>query len=233
MGVDSQLKKDETNQRTRWTRPNELVLRMKERRNSLLQKRMAVSERLLRAKQRLHFNLPLRRKSGSNQTDHMSNADLEAMHRNFPVYCLDTGEKISVEEVNAIVEQKKPCIKSRGGFRAKLISFFQKYDLERVDEVDELVNYGGFTNAELWEALQSQYKANQPERLRAIFRQYCPKRLKTVPQLLEDCRGQEEELIFSVREFYKSKSKRDQTALDDCTWESGSSNQYQMLPMRE
>ena len=163
----------------------------------------------------------------------MSNADLEAIHRNFPVYCLDTGEKLSVEDVNAIVEQKKPCIKSRGGFRAKLISFFQKYDLERVDEVDELLKYGGFTNAELWEGLQSQYKANQTERLRAVFQQYCPKRLKSVPRLLEDCCGHEEELIFSVQEYYKSKSKRDQAGLDDCTWESGSSNQYQRLPTRD
>ena len=159
-----------------------------------------------------------------------NNQDLEELYRNFNVYNLDTGERVSVETVNADVLQRQPKIKSMG-LRSRLIAFFQKHDIDRIDEVDNLMEYGGFTSTELWENIQAQYRANQRERITALFREHCPQRLNSISKLLRKHQGREEDLILSTRKSFEHHQTSTATQQEDvCTWKPGSANAYQQLP---
>ncbi|KAF0694831.1 Aste57867_14355 [Aphanomyces stellatus] len=148
----------------------------------------------------------------------------------FEVRCLDTGEALKVEHVNHEVMQHKKDLAKRKTFRDKVVIFLQKHDMAAVTDVDDILNFGGKTNEDIWEDLQVKYKVNQRSRLLQLFQKYDPARIGDVDDLLEDYADRVEEMIRYYKERYTEKRRTEQTRSDPCTWSPGQANSYQLLP---
>jgi hypothetical protein len=148
------------------------------------------------------------------------------------VKCLDTGNTVNLEAVNDQVLRFKSTLRHKKAlsFRDKIIIFLQKHDISALNQVDELLNYGGRTNEETWEFLQAKYHVNQRTRLLRLFRMYEPSRVDQVDLVLKQFKGQEETYIAHLRAKYINKSPRNTRDHVKSTWKKGAANTYQLLP---